>query len=187
MSASRLAFAFLGLLSLFCVERPAQAVDRIVDEAKVGALAHDVGFLGDHRESGWDINGEILFTSPGFLQWAFAPRPHHGASINTDGNTDQAYAGLTWTILGRNGIWSNNDIFANFAFGPSLNNGKTYTADPNRKALGSHILFRESLEFGYWFLPNTNASIYLDHISNAGLARPNEGLTNAGVRIGYQF
>jgi hypothetical protein len=35
----------------------------IVDEVKLGVLAHDVGFLTHHVEEGQDVNLEVLFTS----------------------------------------------------------------------------------------------------------------------------
>jgi lipid A 3-O-deacylase len=162
------------------------AADGVFDEVKVGVLAHDVAFGGHHKENGYDINGELLFVSPDFLQWAFAPRPHVGLSINTDGNTDQVYGGLTWTVYGRKGIFANDgNTFVNFAFGGAVHDGWLQTYDGPRKELGSRILFRESLEVGYWILSNTNVSVYLDHISNAGLADQNDGLTNIGMRVGF--
>ena len=57
--------------------------DQSVDELKVGGLAHDVGFLGHHVESGADVNVELLFTSPDLLRYIGSPRPHIGADINT--------------------------------------------------------------------------------------------------------
>src|SRR5690242_6020424 len=77
---------------------PTTAQSKLVDEIKVGALAHDVTFLGRHLESGADINLEVLFTSPDLLSVIASPRPHLGADINTDGNTSDGYFGLTWGI-----------------------------------------------------------------------------------------
>jgi len=70
----------------------------IVDEAKIGLMAHDITLGGRHLETGDDISGEILFTSPSFLKIIGAPRPHLGGWVNTDGNTDAAYFGLTWGL-----------------------------------------------------------------------------------------
>jgi lipid A 3-O-deacylase len=164
----------------------AVAGDGVFDEVKLGVQAHDVGIGGHHKENGYDINGELLFVSPDFLKWAYAPRPHIGVSGNTDGNTDQVYAGLTWTVYGKQGIFSSdNNFFVNLGLGGSLNDGAIFKTDGSRKDLGSHVLFREGLDVGYWIMEKTNVSLYLDHISDAGLTTHNDGLTNLGVRVGF--
>lgn len=159
----------------------AHAADGIVDEVKVGVLGHDLSIGGHQKESGADINGEVLFGSPDFLKWAFAPRPHLGVNINTAGDTSAAYFGLTWQLF----KWSG--VYTNFGFGGAVHDGKLETSDPNRKELGSRILFHESLEVGYEFVARQSVSIYLDHMSDAGLTKHNDGLTNLGVRYGYGF
>jgi lipid A 3-O-deacylase len=164
-----------------------KAADKLLDEVKVGVLAHDVAFGGHHKEDGYDINGEALFVSPDMLDWAFAPRPHVGLSINTDGKTDQAYAGLTWTVFGDKGIISSTSrAFVNVSLGGAVHDGWLATSENSgHKQLGSRFLFRESFEAGYWVFDHTNVSVFLDHISNAGLASHNDGLTNIGLRLGF--
>lgn len=79
---------------------PAHAADRRwIDEGKVGILAHDIRVLGLGRpgEPGADLNVEIVFSSPPFLQALGAPRPHLGVVVNTAGATDYGYLGLTWS------------------------------------------------------------------------------------------
>lgn len=167
---------------------PADAQTKILDEIKIGALAHDIPFLGGSKEKGADINTELLFTSPSFLKFMWSPRPHLGVSVNTNGDTSHAYAGLTWEWALFRNVLRNNDAFtAGFSFGPSINNGLTDTRRNDRKALGSQILFHESVELGYRLTPMHSISIYTDHISNARLAKRNEGITNAGVRFGLKF
>lgn len=39
-----------------------------VSEVRMGVLAHDISFLSFNRESGADLNAELLFVSPAFLQ-----------------------------------------------------------------------------------------------------------------------
>jgi len=164
----------------------AGAADGIFDEVKVGVQAHDVGIGGHHKENGYDINGELLFVSPEILQWAFAPRPHVGLSVNTSGNTDQLYGGLTWSIFGRQGIFSSDtNFFVNLGLGGAVHDGALTKADGSRKELGSRVLFREGLDVGYWIMSQTNISIFLDHISDAGLTAHNDGLTNLGLRLGF--
>ena len=68
-----------------------------------------------------------------------------------------------------------------------MNNGETAPVREDRKALGSHALFRLALEVGCDVSESWRASVLWDHSSNAGLADHNEGLNNLGARIGYKF
>ncbi|HEX6441266.1 MAG TPA: acyloxyacyl hydrolase [Stellaceae bacterium] len=164
---------------------------KIIDEVKVGALAHDVGFLGHHVESGADANLEVLFTSPDILGIIGSPRPHIGGDINTDGNTSDGYFGLTWGItLIQNLFASGDGVFANGSLGGAVHDASPLTGTvqpPGHKLLGSRILFRESAELGYQVTPQLSISALLDHISNANLAPRNAGITNAGARFGFKF
>ena len=182
-----LSAALLGLALALSPAAPAQA-QRLIDEFKIGGLAHDVGFLGHHVESGADLNIEMLFTPPDLLRVIGSPRPHIGADINLSGNTSDGYFGLTWGItLIQNLFRSGDGIFANGSLGGAVHDGFLDTAPPDRKRLGSRILFRESLELGYQLTPAISVSAILDHISNANLAPRNAGVTNAGARFGFRF
>lgn len=164
--------------------RPGQ----IVDEIKLGALGHDVGFLGDNIEHGPDINVEMLFTSPDLLAIIGSPRPHIGADINTSGETSDGYAGLTWGVSLIQNLFQPGDyIFAQGSLGGAYQDGFTSPAPHGRKNLGSPVLFRESAEVGYQITPTISISAILDHISNANLANHNAGITSAGGRIGFKF
>jgi lipid A 3-O-deacylase len=166
----------------------AAAQSQIVDELKIGGLAHDVGFLGQHVESGADVNLEVLFKSPELFRYIGSPRPHIGGDINTSGNTSYGYFGLTWGIMLIQNLFGNGDgIFLNGSFGGAVHDGYLNSAPPDRKKLGSRILFRESLELGYQVNPVISVSAILDHISNANLATHNAGITSAGARIGFRF
>ena len=84
--------------------------------------------------------------------------------------------------------WSRGDgFFGYFSEGGSVNDGKISTTNPARKSLGSHVLFKEGLDLGYQFNDVISLAAFVDHISNAGLANRNEGLTSAGMRVGYKF
>ncbi|MEW5726986.1 MAG: acyloxyacyl hydrolase [Pseudomonadota bacterium] len=162
------------LLALFPVS--AHAV-----ELRLGVLAHDVGVFGGEHESGADGNVEVLFDSPSVLAPLWAPRPHLGVSVNSAGNTSQAYAGLTWT-------WDvTRRLFLAFSLGGAVHDGETETDRQDRINLGSRVLFRESLSIGFWITENQNLSLMLSHISNANLAEHNEGMDNFGIRWGYRF
>ena len=49
------------------------------------------------------------------------------------------------------------------------------------------MLFRIPIEFGYQVTARHSLSILFAHVSNAGLASPNEGLDTIGIRYGYTF
>ncbi|MGD9615115.1 MAG: acyloxyacyl hydrolase [Alphaproteobacteria bacterium] len=164
---------------------------------KLGILKHDVGFLGG-VEPGIDINPEIIFPSPipdswaaqvpWYLRFAVQPRPTVGGMINTAGATHQAYFGATWTWLLASNVINPGDGFTfGIFFGPGFNDGTIGPARPNRKALGSHVLFREALELGYRITPQYEISVYIDHVSNAGFARYNQSLNQLGGRFGIRF
>jgi lipid A 3-O-deacylase len=159
----------------------AQAQSRWLDEVKVGIDAHDVALGGDHKESGADINGELLFASPPLLKVIGAPRPHLGVAINTSGATSYAYFGLTWTasLLER--------TFVSGGLGGAVHDGQLTGTEQDRKQLGSRILFHEYVEAGYRITPVLSLSVFLDHMSNADLARHNAGMTNIGLRTGFKF
>ena len=161
---------------------------RWIDVGKVGVLAHDIRFLGNHVEPGADVNVEVLFPSPAFLHVLGTPRPHLGVAVNTAGQTDYGYLGLTWS--GR--PWRDllplpEALFVAGSLGGGLHDGQLTSGPPDRKILGSRLLFRESVEGGYQLTSVLSVSVLLDHLSNAGLASHNQGLTNLGMRVGVRF
>jgi lipid A 3-O-deacylase len=153
----------------------------IVSEIRVGALVHDEGPFSRNEEDGFDLNLEVLFVSPKFLDIIWAPRPHLGANINSDNDTSQVYMGLSWEWS----FWGG--WFAGFSLGGSVHDGKLETLRTDRKELGCRVLFRESIDVGYRFGGRHGISGFLDHISNANLCDRNEGLENYGIRYGYKF
>lgn len=155
--------------------------DSIVSEVRGGVYAHDISFWSFHRENGADVNAEVLFVSPDWLEAVWAPRPHVGVTINTDGDTSHAYGGLTWE-------WAlPADFFVDANLGLSAHNGKLDTNDSRRKSLGSPVLFRLGAALGYNLTEKVNVSVQFEHMSNAYLANPNEGMDNVGLRLGYRF
>jgi len=179
---------FLAGLLLAALSAPAAAQTQIFDEFKFGVLAHDVGLFDKPVESGADLNFEMLFTPPDFFGAIGSPRPHIGGSINTNGNTNAGYFGLTWGITLIQSLFGWGDgVFANGSLGGAVQDGYTNSAPPGRKKLGSTALFRGSLELGYQATPSVSVSAFIDHMSNADLANHNAGLTDAGVRFGVKF
>lgn len=167
---------------------PAAAQGRLLDQMKMGILAHDVGFLGDPIESGPDINLEMLFTSPQILHIIGSPRPTLGGDFNTAGNTSDAYLGLTWGItLIQHMFGSGGSLFLNGGLGGAVENGYIDNAPLGRKALGSPVLFHLTADLGYQITPTLSIEAFLEHMSNADLATHNAGITSAGARLGFKF
>ena len=180
---TNLTFGFAPLPS-----NPNASPGQIVDEVTLGLLAHDVGFLGDHTERGFDVNSTILFISPDILSIIGSPRPHIGGDYNTAGQTSDAFAGLTWGIsLIQNLFHAGDSVFATGSLGGAYQDGYIDNAPLGRKRLGSPVLFRESAELGYQVTPVISVAAILEHISNANLAQHNAGITSAGARLGFKF
>lgn len=165
----------------------------VISEIRGGILSHDVIFPDRHdlrwpnpfrndRESGVDLNGEVLFTSPAFLDILFAPRPHVGFMVNSAGDTSSAYAGATW-----DGQWESG-IFLEGFLGMAVHNGKLRNGNPDRIEFGSRALFRLGGEVGWRYNDTHGISLIWDHMSNAGLiSSKNQGIDNIGIRYGYKF
>ena len=154
-----------------------------LSEIRVGLLLHDGALLFPRRESGHDFNFEILFRSPSWnlFRAVWSPRPHVGASISGNGDTSQLYGGFTWE-------WQPfGNAFIDGSLGLSAHDGALTVTRPSREGLGLRVLFRESFELGYRFHGRYGLSFIVDHISNAGLAKENDGITNVGLRCGYRF
>jgi lipid A 3-O-deacylase len=169
--------------------KPAHAAIGPIDEVRVGVYDHDVSFLGHGKESGADLGAEILFIPLPFL---WNPRPVIGGLANTDGETSQAYIGLTWTWdFAANVFTSDDGFYVEGTLGGGWNDGKLNVTDPiesqKRKSLGSHFLFREDADLGYRFNAVWSLALSYNHISNADLADRNEGLNNVGIRLGMKF
>jgi len=191
MLGQRSARVGMALLMMGALSQPLQAQDSpekpsgagILYGVRLGLLAHDVGGLWSHSraEGGADINAEIVFGKPSLRLLAGAILPNLGVSINSQGGTSKAYGGLLWEFLFDNGL------FANSGVGLAIHNGQLESDDANKKQLGSRLLFRVPIEFGFNIYERHRISILFDHISNAYLASPNEGLDTLGVRYGFQF
>ena len=152
-----------------------------ISELRVGFLKHDAGLFGSSLEDGVDANLEVLFASPNLLNAIGSPRPMVGISIHSEGETSQAYLGLDWQWQFQHGL------FADLGLGAAFHNGETDSGDPNRKALGCSLLIKGAATLGYRFDRHHSLMLYLDHVSNAGLCDPNDGLDSVGLRYGYRF
>jgi lipid A 3-O-deacylase len=140
------------------------------------------------REDGVFVSGEILFATPvpefrnRFANALLRPRPHVGALASTEGGTSQIYAGLTWDLP------ITDRLFLEASFGGAVHNGETERRRVQTgPELGCPVSFRESVGIGVNLTPNWRVLASVDHSSHAGLCGVNDGLTHAGVSVGYRF
>lgn len=161
--------------------QPAKKGWRYISELRLGANVHDEGPFSRNKESGVDANAAVLFLSPDFMKMVWSPRPHLGVTVNSAGNTSQAYFGITWEW----DFWKR--YFFDFGWGGSVHNGETRTSNENKKELGCKLLFREDFDVGVRLAEHHKVMLHFDHISNAKLCSTNEGLEGFGLRYGYEF
>lgn len=153
-------------------------------EVRIGALRHDVrSGLKQRYEKGTDIQAEYQTNTfdNAFFKFILDPHVHGGININTHHATNVIYAGLTWRLdLG-------TLFFMEASFGGGCHDGQRKKKTKHKNALGSRLLFRESISLGLQFTKQQSLSLVLEHMSNAKMVKPNPGLTNFGIRWGYRF
>lgn len=173
----------LGTAPASAEEQPKEQPWYSVSEIRGGVLAHDARPVSSGKESSADFNLEAYLQPLGDPDslFLFRPRPSFGGNINLSGNTDYGFLGLNWG-LGFDSFFLSADL------GMAFHDGYLHHPPRDRKALGSVALFRESIELGYRFTEHWGVSLYLDHLSDAGLLdHTNEGLESWGLRVSYRF
>lgn len=151
-------------------------------EIRLGAGLYDTGLATNHTQDGPSFNGEFLLPSPDILSGIGSPRPYVGVDFsNVDDAISVGYAGLTWDYHVTPALYVSGSI------GGAVNNAKNLKHSPNTRSLGSNFGFHVGAAVGYDFTEALTAQVYLNHFSNAGLAKPNEGHETTGVRLGYRF
>ncbi len=170
------------LLLLFTLFATTEGRTGAVDEIRVGVLYHDLGLWGGSgNEGGIDFNGELIF-SPSLELLRGILRPNLGFSLNSEGDTSMIYGGALWEYRWPQGY------FFDLGFGLAVHNGETDEGNvDDLNQLGSTVLFRTAFEAGITIGDRHLISVMFDHISNAYLADPNEGLDTLGLRYGYRF
>ena len=180
-----------------------------VAEVRFGIAGHDVSWLDarDPIEESVALNGEIIFETPEFLDWALKPKPYVGGSLNVGGGTSYGGAGLLWRQnAGR--------FYGDVAMGLTVHDGTLEVcrsdfpispdATDNKRLgnfldflrtrldtveYGSRVLFRPQLTVGYRIDDEWAVEGFIEHISHAGLLSdgPNDGSDAAGFRIAKRF
>jgi hypothetical protein len=177
-------------------------------EIFVGAFAHDVTFIGDAigvgaagREQGTDLHIGIRSDPIEALRLIGRPQAHGFVSVNSDGTSNFAAAGLSWSV----------DLPGRFYVRPGLGlaytDGKVDLPPVNAPGLapseiqrrlklynsridfGSHLLFQPELSVGIVLSPRWSAELTYVHLSNGQVfARgKNQGLDDAGLRLIYKL
>ena len=148
---------------------------------RIGAATHGIA----SAETG-TVDANIEYLMPAFdfgSTVSFTLHPQIGANINTQGRTSAAFAGFAGVVTLPGGLFIEADL------GGSVNNG--YTSNPpsgsNRSELGCNALFREALIIGVPLSDRLSVMAMAEHMSNANLCQPNNGITNVGVKLGYSF
>lgn len=172
----------LAAVLLVLVALPSRAdPGGILYEIRGGVLDHATRLTTSGRESGTDFNLELVFDHvplPG------RPLPYVGVSANTTEDTDQLYTGLGWRLA------PSDRWFVGFGGGLAVHNGEVLSSAADKRSLGREYLFHAALELALRVSEHFDLSLYYQHISNGplhGKEGVNDGLDNAGARVGYRF
>ena len=164
-------------------------------EWRIGVVAHNIHPFGygdmQSRETGPNLEGEMVGAPSQTLRAIGRPRPYVMASANLSGDTSFAAAGLYWP-------WRfDPDWRLEFGVGLALHDGELHNpypaSDPRAAAfqyehqlLGTHMLFRDSLALDRAIGAGCSVGIVYEHLSNAGDLfghSDNESLNELGVRF----
>lgn len=117
------AVGFFNATTYASEDIPGVLMSSFFDEFRFGVQYNDLRVDGRRKETGVNLNAEILFRRPNIycdnqlLLFLFNPRLHIGASLNTSGDTSQAYAGLTYDYR------LTNNLFVEASFGGVIHDG----------------------------------------------------------------
>lgn len=184
--APRLLFLSASLFLSVSSLSNAVAAEPIFDELRFGVSASLS--RGNSHESGIFPSATIFFdplssgTATTWQQTILEPRIYLGASVGTGDGVDQIFGGFSWTadITSR--------LFVELGLGGTIHNGKLDGSSGKGPDLGCRLLFREQIALGYRVTDNWQILATADHSSHANLCDgPNDGLSHAGLAIGYKF
>lgn len=169
----------------------------LVQDVRLGVLQHNIcvsDCKNADKEDGPTIEGEIRFSSPGFLSIIFKPKPYVLVSANASGATSYVGAGLSWN-------WDFAQKWSlEPSFGYAIHDGAIENPFPrntpenadflaNNVLLGSEDLFRSGLALNRDFGKNWGVQIQYEHLSHGQILGEgrNQGLDSIGVRGYYRF
>jgi hypothetical protein len=149
---------------------------------RLGLVGHDGKPISSGIEAGAAVNGE-LFLQPFFTSsdGILALKPSIGGSVSLSGDTSYGFIDLTAALK------PGDPFFIDFGGGVAVHDGHDHPGPLDRKDLGSRVLFHVSADIGARITDHLGLSLYFDHLSNAGLARNNQGLETIGLRAAWLF
>jgi hypothetical protein len=139
-------------------------------EFRVAATAHNTAVLGDVVTSGREKGPNIAIEASNGLIFA-------DLNINTQGNTSFAAAGIELKF--------GDQFFWRPGLGLAVHNGKIDGGRDDLK-FGSRLLIYARWDFGIQF-DDMSVALRLEHLSNGGGPRINNGLDNWGVVVSKKF
>ncbi|WP_379548835.1 acyloxyacyl hydrolase [Qipengyuania sp. DSG2-2] len=175
-------FGIAGTAALAALALPAPAH---AQEVYGGVYAHavDTPFTFDTGEGGVDLQAGYRFAPIESLSAIGSPEPYVFASVNLDGDTNFAGAGIGWkaeigTFYLRPGV------------GLVIHDAPDLRVDPAtriRTDLGSRILFAPEIAIGAQVSERVSVEASWVHISNAQIfdSDQNPGIDTIGVRVNF--
>lgn len=148
-----------------------------------GLYVHDVdtGLTRSGIEEGVDLElgwrGDRLV----FLKALGSPSPHTYVSLNSNGNTHFAVAGVSWKIGGT--------VYMRPGIGLAVHSGPDRVVPgDDRIDFGSRILFAPEIGLGVELNERVSVEASWVHLSHAQLFSPqNPGIDTIGMRLNYRF
>ena len=183
--------AFAAVAAMACGTEDARAENGFIDEVRLGVLDHDTGLVGTSKEDGVDIGLEFLSRPLSSLPLG-SPRLVFGGLVNSEGQTNQSYAGLmARSEFAEDALRTGDGFFLEGTVAVAWHDGKLdVTGTPEEeewKSHGSSWGFRTGFGVGYRIDETWTVALSFHHFSNADLAQPNEGTNDVGLRIGMGF
>jgi lipid A 3-O-deacylase len=167
-SAVRFVAFFAALLGV----APARA-----DDLFGGLYVHDVNIVtASGIEHGADL--ELGWRGPRILH-PLGLQPQLLVSLNSNGGTDFAAAGISWRIGSR--------LYARPGFGLAVHTGPSHWSN-RRIWFGSRVLFEPEMGIGLRVSPRASVEASWVHLSHAHVfGHQNPGLDTIGLRVNYRF
>lgn len=119
----------------------------------------------------------------GWKEKLLRPRVFIGGTVaGHSEDTSMVFGGFAWDAK------VTEKLFVEAGFGGMIHNGNLRDYTESGPYLGCRALFREYAAVGYDVTENWRVLAQLEHSSHANLCgRPNNGITRAGIQIGYKF
>lgn len=152
----------------------------LITSANSFAAEIKIAYKGSSQRNETGSSFDLEFAGKPITKFKLSPLI--GVSVNTGKSTHYGFVGLQFR----------KDFSSKFYFDISLGGAVTFNkpitkTNKKRRALGSRLLFRESIALGMYINDSSSIALYADHISNANIVPPNHGATYVGARLAYHF